>query len=168
MPPKGPSLLTFPNPFFCPKQGGHSLPGQSTPPQPRVRSKLPRTCGPRPSADDLAEGIIPHALTPRNIQTHVDIHRHTLRAQTQRHVHTQQHTQPRPPAPPSASWEKEGGPSSSLPCRGWSGIPRGPAPLSPPSNVQAHQGGYGPSPKLMRTVPAVPGALRGLGLKLPL
>lgn len=164
MPPKGPSLLTFPNPLFCPEQGGHSLPGQSPHP-PRVRSKWPRTCAPRPSADDLAEGIIPHVITPRSIQMHVDIHRHTLRTQTQRRVHTQQHTQPRPRL--QVCLAKRKGPCCSLRCRGWSGIPRGPAPLSPRSNVQAHQGGYGPSPKLMSSVPAVPGALQGLGLKLP-
>lgn len=143
MPPKGPSLLTFPNPFFCPKQGGHSLPDQSPPPLTplRVRSKLPRTCGPRPSADDLAEGIIPPVIPPRNTRTRS---RHT-RAHAQA-GHKATHTAP--PACASHCVLPPGRrPVLQPPVEGLVATPQGPSPFKPTVQCAGTPGGLQALPK---------------------
>lgn len=112
---------------------------QASVPSPPCQVTVAEAYGPPAPADNAAKGVIAHVHTLR--------HRHTD-TRTQRHTHTlanvdiQAHLAKRSIARRPAS----------------SGIPSGPAPISPRRNVQAHRGwGLPPSPEPMSTLPSAPG-----------
>lgn len=152
-PHRGPLCSDLPKPCL-PSKAGQTQPPRPVSPLHCVRSKLPRTCGSPPSADNLARGVLTHAYTHRNRhRCAIDVpgtHSKQTQMDTDTKKHTRAHTQT---CPPRCILQEEQRPCSQPPLEGLLWSPEGPSPPKPTVQCAGTPGGYCPSSKLMSTVP---------------
>lgn len=149
-PHRGPLCSDLPKPFLPPKAGQTQAPRPVSPLH-CVRPKLQRTCGPPPSADNLAKGILTHVYTHRN--RHADVPG-THSKQTQIDTDTKKHTRAHMQTCSSKSILQKG--TASMPPSSLGGAAlqsQGASPSKPTVQCAGTPGGYCPSSKLMSTVP---------------